>query len=126
MAASACGSGEGDGGAACATYDPSCAPLYEPTFDQIFQRTLKPSCALSGRSCHSSEGNQGGLVYEDPDRAHALLLQTGAVKPGDAACSELAIRITTAKASRRMPPGAPLSAAEQCTIQRWIADGAKR
>lgn len=110
----------------CTTFDPVCAPLYEPTFEQIFQRTFKPSCALSGASCHAETGRQGGIAFEDPDRAHALLLETGAVKPGDATCSELAFRIRATEPFVRMPPGRSLSAAEQCTIQKWIADGAKR
>lgn len=126
--ACACSPGDDDGGddATCVPYDAACAPLYQPTFDQVFQRTLKPTCALSGRSCHAAEGRQGFLVYEEPDEAYDLLLQSGAVKPGDASCSKLAYRIGTDRASRRMPPGAPLSEAERCAIQKWIADGAKR
>jgi hypothetical protein len=120
-------SSEADGGAqACTTYDPACAPLYEATYAQVFARTLQPTCAKSGVSCHAAGGGQGGLVFDDADRAHALLLDKGVVKPGDARCSELAVRLTASDPSVRMPPGRALDPAEICAIQRWIADGARR
>ena len=124
-ATASCGSDEG-APAECTTFEPSCAPAYEPTFAQVFERTLKPSCGVSGRSCHAAEGHQGGLVYEDADQAHALLLDRGVVKPGDAACSPLALRITSTDKFRRMPPAGLLPAAEQCAVQTWIANGARR
>lgn len=110
----------------CVQVDTSCAPLYEPTYEQVFARTLKPSCALSGVSCHASTGAQGGLVFEDPAEAHQRLLDSGRVKPGDPACSELVRRLASTEPMVRMPPGRPLDAAEQCAIVRWIANGAAR
>lgn len=125
------GCGDG-GGRACVTIDPSCTPLYAPTFDNIYENTLHKTCAQTA-VCHSREGAMGGLVYEDPDEAYRLLLGQMAPKvgdakvlPGDAACSELVERIESANVSFQMPPGKPLLAAERCAIEQWIAAGAKR
>lgn len=109
--------------------DRTCAPLYTPTFDQVYARTLKPTCALSGASCHASEGAMGGLVFADPDAAYAALLgQEGNkahVVAGDAACSSIVERLSAPSATV-MPPGAPLADAERCAVIQWIEDGAKR
>lgn len=121
-----CG-GESD----CVTDLPlDCAPLYEPTFDQIYARTLAPTCAASGASCHAPEGSQGGLSFGDADAAYAALLGKGGgtarVLPGDPACSVLIERLYTTDPSTVMPRGAPLSDAERCVFTQWIANGAKR
>jgi hypothetical protein len=110
----------------CVVVDAECAPLYEPTFDRVFARTLKPTCAKSGVSCHSAAGHQGGLAFEDADTSYRLLAQRGVVRVGDPACSGLVARVASSDPNLRMPPGLALSAAEQCALVRWIADGAKR
>jgi hypothetical protein len=108
----------------------SCAPLYPPTFDQIFTNTLAPSCALSGSGCHAPEGGQGGLVFADADSAYALLLGKtdgrARVAPGDPACSLLIERLYATDPAQLMPRGAALPDAERCAFIHWIADGAKR
>jgi hypothetical protein len=107
-----------------------CAPLYTPTFDQVFTRTLQPTCAQSGGVCHSADGAQGGLVFADADAAYALLLGKtdgkARVVAGDPACSLLVERIESADSTTVMPPGSMLSAGERCAIETWIRDGAKR
>ena len=110
----------------CTTYEPSCSVLYEPTYEQVFGRTLKPTCAKSGVSCHADTGKQGGLSFDDADRAYSLLQERGVVKAGDAKCSKIAVRLTATDPNIRMPPGKALEPAEICAIQHWIADGAKR
>ncbi len=110
----------------CTTYEPSCAVLYEPTYEQIFNRTLKPTCGKPGVSCHAESGKQGGLAFEDIDRAYALLQERGAVKAGDPRCSKVAARIGATDPNIRMPPGLSLHPAEICTIQKWIENGAQR
>ncbi|APR87118.1 hypothetical protein A7982_12467 [Minicystis rosea] len=120
----------GCGGSSCAPDQPAdCAPLYEPTFDQVFARTLAPTCAAPGTGCHAAEGNQGGLAFTDADSAYALLLGEkdgdARVTPGDA-CSELFRRIASTDAAEVMPPGARLPDAERCAIEQWIRGGAKR
>ena len=101
-----------------------CAPLYSPTYDEVFTRTLAPTCAQPGAACHSSQGRKGGLVFEDADEAYTLLVGQ-AVVPSDAACSPLVVRLE-ASDSTVMPPGSPLDPAERCSIIQWIANGAER
>ncbi|MBS2012908.1 MAG: hypothetical protein JST00_08480 [Deltaproteobacteria bacterium] len=114
-------------GCAPVQVDAGCSALYEPTFDQVFDRTLKPSCAASGVSCHSSRGRQGGLAFEEREESYALLTrENGPIVAGDPACSGLVARLTSTNGKFRMPPGRSLDAAEQCSIIQWIARGAKR
>jgi hypothetical protein len=108
----------------------SCQPLYSPEFDEIFARTLLGSCGVSGNSCHAVEGAKAGLVFANADDSHASLLgESGGaalVVPGDAACSELVVRLEAPDPSRSMPPGRPLSEGERCAIEQWIDGGAAR
>ena len=105
-----------------------CAPLYPPTYDNVYDRTLLPSCGRSGAACHATEGAQGDLVFADRDDAYATLLEAsrGLVKAGDDACSLLTVRIDAPEDADTMPPGRRLSTAERCAIRRWIAEGAAR
>lgn len=118
--------GDADEAGACTTPPPaSCAPLYEPTFDQLFARTLQPSCGVSGSSCHASEGRQGGLAFASADESYDLLVSRGRVKAGDPACSEVMVRVLSTGRDR-MPPGRALDPGAQCALSQWIANGAKR
>jgi hypothetical protein len=124
------GSGDTEPEPQCSTnIDLACKPLYTPTFDQVYTRTLQPTCAQAGGSCHSAEGAMGALVFADPDAAYAALLgQSGAeprVVAGDAACSLITGRLYDT-GSRVMPPGSPLADAERCAVVLWIQNGAKR
>jgi hypothetical protein len=126
----ACGCSDGEPARACVeTLDLACAPLYSPTFDQVYARTLQPTCALAGANCHASEGAMGGLAFADPDAAYdALLGQSGKaarVVAGDAVCSVIVERLYAAGA-QAMPPGSPLADAERCAVVQWIQNGAKR
>lgn len=107
-----------------------CSPLYPPTFDDIYTRTLHPTCAQEGSSCHSSQGMMGGLVFEDEDTAYDLLLGRvdgrARVEPGDPSCSLIVEHLESTDPSFVMPPGAPLSDAEKCAFIQWIAMGAQR
>lgn len=108
----------------CVELSASCDPLYAPVFDELFARTLKPTCAQGGGSCHGPDGQQGGLVLADADAAHSLLATR--LVPGDAACSELVVRTHQAGRPWSMPPGSSLSEQERCVIRRWIELGAAR
>lgn len=123
-----CGTSEPQGRACSPSEaDAGCAPLYEPTFDQVFEKTLKPSCAASGASCHSSRGRQGGLAFEDKEESYTLITrENGPIKAGDPKCSEVVARIMATSGKVRMPPGRSLDPGEQCSIIQWIANGAKR
>lgn len=135
LLSSSCG---GDGAAAqpaapaCANVAPekasaSCTPSYEPSYENVFAKTLKPTCAKSGVSCHASTGHQGNLAFEDADEAYELMLdKTQVVRPGDAACSPIVARLVATDGTVRMPPGRSIDAAEQCAVIQWIANGAKR
>ncbi|MFO0591028.1 MAG: c-type cytochrome domain-containing protein [Polyangiaceae bacterium] len=127
--ASGCGQPSNSGSGECvADLDPAaCSPLYPPTFDNVYARTLAKTCALSGGSCHAAEGQAGGLSFESADAAYEHL--TSGTKPrviaGDAACSLIVERIE-ATDDRVMPPGSPLSDAERCAVEQWIENGAQR
>ncbi len=101
-----------------------CQPLYQPVFDEVFARTIEPRCAVSGGACHSGSGAKGDLQLDDIDLAYSELVDKGRVKPGDAACSLLVIRIEGGGGV--MPPGTPLSEPERCAIETWVANGAVR
>ena len=107
-----------------------CDVLYEPVYDQIFARTLLPTCGEEGTACHAREGAQNGLVFADEDEAYGLLLgEDGAparVLPEDPGCSLLLRRLESGDDDFVMPPGAPLSEPERCAIRTWVAAGAPR
>jgi len=108
-----------------------CAPLYDPPdYSTIFSKILQPTCAAGMGTCHTSDAQMGGLVFEDADDAYARLLGDvgrARVIPGDPACSLLVIRLESHDPNVRMPPGpTPLLESERCTVIRWIADGALR
>jgi hypothetical protein len=101
-----------------------CAPLYPPTFDNVFDTTLSKTCASGGGSCHGASGNNGGLTFANADEAYSLLASR--ISAGDPGCSKLVVRLESAGQPWGMPPGAPLSEGERCAIEQWIVAGAKR
>lgn len=125
----ACGEPSNSGSGECVTdlNVAACSPLYAPTFDNIYDRTLAKTCALSGGSCHAAEGQAGGLSFESIDAAydHLTTGEPPRVIAGDAACSLFVERIE-ATDDRVMPPGSPLSEAERCAVEQWIENGAQR
>lgn len=106
----------------CVQVDLTCAPLYEPTWDNVVTNTLVPSCGTGNGVCHSTSGARGGLVLDDPATAYAHLARY--VTPGDVSCSELTQRIFSTSSSLRMPRGSSLPAAEACAVAQWVAAGA--
>lgn len=112
-----------DAPADCLAGDPTdCAPLYDPTFANVYERTLIGSCAVGGSACHGSDGATSDLRLVDRAQAHAALLAY--LTPGDAVCSPLSTRLDGVGAGQ-MPPGAQLDAAAKCAVRQWIADGAR-
>lgn len=108
----------------CTTVEATCTPRYAPTFSNIYQNTLQASCGSQSSVCHSAAGRKGGLSLESAAVAYAELAQGGRLVAGDAACSEVVVRLHGAGESYLMPPGAPLAAADRCAIEQWIAAGA--
>lgn len=117
----------GDSGPpSCVTVDASCTPRYAPTFDNVYNNTLRESCGSDSVACHSAAGKRGGLSMASADVAYAQLTDAERVVAGDPACSEIVVRMHGRGESYLMPPGAPLADADRCAIERWIADGALR
>jgi len=111
----------------CTELQPAgCLPLFEPTYEAVFENTLVPSCGQGGVACHATEGQKGGFVVSDIETTYSALIDEGRVLPNDASCSPLVFRTETNDAELAMPPGVQLSEAERCAIQAWINAGAKR
>jgi hypothetical protein len=110
----------------------SCQSEYDPpTFQTIFDKTLKPTCAAGNGTCHDPLGAMKGLILDDADTAYSLLLSppdtSPRVLPGNPACSLLVIRLSSSDPNFRMPPGpTPLLPGEICAVVQWIAQGAAR
>jgi len=114
----------------CITVDTSCSPLYEPTFDNVWNDTLKGNCGSTNSSCHAA-GGQGFMSLADEDTAYDSLLgeshfdpPRARVVPGDPSCSLMIVRTDSPGASYQMPIGTPLQAAERCALIQWVACGA--
>lgn len=119
----------------CVEYDPAgCGLLYPAEYDEVFTRTLVPTCGTGGASCHGSADALGaaenGLLFDDADATFARLVEDRGdatfVVAGDAACSSLVVRLVIDDADLSMPPGAPLADGELCSVATWITDGAQR
>jgi cytochrome c551/c552 len=108
---------------ACIAVEPTCAPLYEPTFDNVYTHTLRDTCGSMLSSCHSAAGKQGGMSFEDEAHAYAALLG-GRVVPGNPGCSKMIVRTDSPGAGYQMPPGDPLSEPERCALIQWVLAGA--
>lgn len=111
-----------EGPPACVPVETSCTPLYEPTFENVYQTTLRAGCGGGLAACHSATG-LGKMSLADPAAAHAALL-AGRVAPGDPGCSELIVRTGAPGKDYQMPPGGALSAAERCSLILWVQAGA--
>ena len=112
-----------------------CTALYPPTFDNVYSDTLVPKCSTGGGSCHTPEGHQAGLSFDEnkPDDAYNLLLMASTtfpdrfrVIPGDPSCSEMIERIYSTAKRWHMPRGSELAPEETCSIVKWIDEGAHR
>src|SRR5438874_3086250 len=94
---------------ACITVDTACAPLYTPTFDNIYAMTLRDTCgSQNASSCHSAVGMQGGMTFQDQQHAFDAL-RAGRVVPGNPGCSKVVVRTDSPGAPYQMPPGDPLN-----------------
>jgi hypothetical protein len=107
----------------CITVDTTCAPLYAPTFDNVYTMTLRDTCGSQRSSCHSAAGKQGGMSFEDKSHAYAALLPSR-VMPGNPGCSKMIVRTDSPGAAYQMPPGDPLSEPERCALIQWVVAGA--
>jgi hypothetical protein len=90
-----------------------------------FRRDIEPLLAKNCYRCHGPKKQEGGLRLDVRRRAF-LGGDTGpALVPGNAAKSELVLRITSTKDEKRMPPSGPgLTAKEKELLKTWIEQGA--
>jgi len=96
-----------------------------------FDRQIRPILTEHCYACHGPDNRQrrGGLRL-DQQKATQTRLPSGrfAIVPGNPAASHVWQRITTSKASLRMPPvnsGRALNAVERELIRNWIQQGAR-
>ena len=101
-----------------------------PTFSEIKEEILIPSCGFS--SCHGDAG-EGGLTLDDATESSALIdvASTGLdgailVVPGDADSSYLIQKMEGASgiAGDAMPPSGALDTEITDRVRAWIDDGA--
>lgn len=97
--------------------DPSERPA---TWSYLHAAVIAPNCATS--SCHNQRTATAGVVLDDADTAYAHLIERQFVVPGDPASTLMLLLEGTER--RRMPPDAPLPAADIDLIRTWIAEGA--
>jgi hypothetical protein len=116
---------------ACITVDTSCAPLYPPTFDNVYANTLSVSCGSTNTSCHVNANVQSGMSFADEATAYSDLLLKSKfdpsryrVVPGDPSCSVMIVRTDSPGAPYQMPIGTPLQPAERCALIQWVQAGA--
>lgn len=109
----------------CTTVDTACAPLYPPTFTNVYNMTLKNGCGSNNNSCHSARGASGGLSFADEQTAYDGLLN-GRVKAGDPGCSEFVVRTSTIGKDYTMPPDSTIPEAARCSLLLWVNNGAPR
>lgn len=101
------------------TEDPSDRPA---TWAYLHAAVIVPSCATS--SCHSDRAETAGIALDDVEAAYDALLAGKYVIPGDPASTLMSL--LTGDERRRMPPDAPLPAADIELVRRWIEAGAPR
>jgi hypothetical protein len=108
----------------CITVDTTCAPGYVPTFDNVYDNTMRMGCGASMSSCHSSSGRAGGLSLADKQTAYDQLMLEERVVPGNPGCSEIIVRTHGVGEDYQMPPGDPLTEPARCALVQWVQQGA--
>lgn len=102
--------------AACTSQDRPASWSY------VHAAIIAPNCATS--SCHSERAAAADVVLEDADTAYEVLLDRQFVIPGDP--SSTLMSLLAGDERPRMPPDAPLPAADIELVRAWIEDGAAR
>ena len=103
-----------------------------PTFTQVYDQVLQPSCAFS--TCHGSSNGSGDFGFTDAAGAYAALLDVesldspGSVRvvPGDPDSSYLMAKLEAAAGivGDPMPPPSGLEVDRAALVRDWIAAGA--
>lgn len=105
--------------AAACTGDPAERPA---TWAYLHAAIIAPSCATS--SCHTARVETAGVALDEADAAYAALIERRFVVPGDPASALMSLLEGAERG--RMPPDAPLPAADIELIRIWIEAGAPR
>lgn len=105
--------------AAACTGDPGDRPA---TWTYLHPAIIAPSCATS--SCHSARVETAGVALDDAREGYDDLLERRFVVPGDPTSTLLSLLEGDERG--RMPPDAPLPAADIELIRAWIEAGAPR
>jgi hypothetical protein len=92
------------------------------TWSYLHAAIIEPNCATS--SCHSSLAAIAGITLDDPGDAYQQLIARRFVVPGDP--SSTLMLLLEGDERRRMPPDAPLPAADIDLVGTWIEAGASR
>ena len=88
------------------------------------QNLAEQAYAIFQRSCLNCHGEHGAFT-EEIVIDHTLLIETGAVVPGNPEASELYRRLLEKDPAKRMPLGQPrLPTKDIRTIENWIQVGA--
>jgi len=90
------------------------------TWSYLHPALIAPNCATS--SCHSALVETAGIALDDRETSYDRLLDLGFVVPGDPASA--LIPLLAGDERPRMPPDAPLPAADIDLIRLWIDAGA--
>lgn len=101
------------------TADPSERPA---NWSYLHAAIIAPNCATS--SCHNKRVATAGVVLDDADAAYEHLLDRQFVIPGDPASTLMSL--LEGDERPRMPPDAPLPAADIALVRAWIEAGAPR
>lgn len=90
-------------------------------FEKQILPILVSHCAQSG--CHDPASRADGVVLT----SYAQVIQTGGIRPGNPADSEIFEALTDSDPDKRMPPppATALPAADIALIETWIRQGAK-
>ena len=113
----------------CVALNANCAPFFDPpTYSAIYTQIFQTTCATGTGTCHTADSRKGGLYFQDPMQAYALLMGTSdgraRILPNNPGCSILAERLFAMDPAVRMPPGGGLSDAELCDFAKWLTAGA--
>jgi hypothetical protein len=104
--------------AAC-TGDPGERPA---TWAYLHPAIIAPNCATS--SCHSERVVTAGIALDEAEASYDALTDRRFVVPGDPTSALMSL--LEGDERQRMPPDAPLPAADIELIRIWIEQGAPR
>ena len=104
--------------------DEACAPLYQPSFTNVYANTITTDCGSSRGACHA-DGGESKLSFATEQAAYDNLLRDY-VTAGNPECSEMIVRTADVGEDYTMPQGDSLGESERCALQQWVRQGAVR